>query len=405
MSSTAQIATRPNQRTLGRDVVAGFSRAGGDEPAEHFTDGDAERVGVPGDTGHRHRSVRGPPRRRRARGREHRGDLVGSRERCSWAGSPHDHSTGFPRGLQLDRAGSEDLVLGIVAVAGPSGPTVSRFHAAANRRCSDSRSATTCARSSPLICRALGEVLLRVAQETRQRRAPRELVGSRAPRSARASPRRRLRARRTCRAATVRALWVRARTVGSPVGLDVTSRDHVSPLPGARRPKPCASSKKNGSRCRPAASPGSDGLWRSDPRSPFQTGTAFGTSVEDGRASFAPPRSPPPAGPSVRADCEGRRYHPRHSPQPVPRNGTSPPQCALADHGRLRGARDRRRGSRRGSVRRRLLTPRDRGRWKARRWKIAWPRPRAGWRVPAIAVDEKGYRLVAGDGYWIATND
>ena len=231
VSSTAQIATRPSQRTLGPMLVADLTGAGGDQPAEHLADRDRQRVG-----GAARREAARPCARstplRRARGARAtsltcarsatgaRGPPAqattrpGSHETCSCgrAGrrpAPPRRLATSARPLAARRRGRADSV---AARRRSRSFDVGRVRGGEPPR-SDSRSATTWSRSSPRQRARAREVLLGVAEQRDERRAPRDRVRPRAPRAARASRRRRPRRRRTCRTATARGL--RRRSTGS----------------------------------------------------------------------------------------------------------------------------------------------------------------------------------------------
>ena len=171
-------ATQPTD--TGSDVVAGFPRAGRDEPSEHLAHGDPERFGVARYTRHRNRRVRYPSRCRRARRGEHRGDVVGGGEWSRRTGGPGDDAARLPRDLQLHLARSKDLVVVEVVVL------------LARRTLGSDREAFPRRGQPPVLRLEVGDdlrplltlqragarkVLFRVAQETRQRAAPRQLVG------------------------------------------------------------------------------------------------------------------------------------------------------------------------------------------------------------------------------------
>ena len=167
VSSTAQIATRPNQRTLGAmSSPASPAPAATSHPSTSPTgipnasafpetpgtgtgacgvqpaDGAPAAASIAVTSSAFASGVPGPA--------AHATTRPGSHETCNWT---------VP-GTRISSSSPES------SWSSPPGPTVRRFHAAASRRCSDSRSATTWARSSPCSVRALA----RCSSASRSRR-------------------------------------------------------------------------------------------------------------------------------------------------------------------------------------------------------------------------------------------
>ena len=240
----------PAQPAHARADAFDLTGARRDEPAEHVADGDRLRVGL-GAARQRHRAVAGPARGRRAgcrrasrpaRRREPAAALRPAAHATTRPGS-HDTCTSTTPGSR-SRSSRSSRPSRSRAVRARHWPTagavvdsarrcpVWRAHASARRRCSDSRSAMTCSRSSPRSdARARRGAPRRRAATPAARRATRPDRPA-APRVVRAWRRRRPRHRRTCRTATARC--------GVGVGVPVTD------LRWIRRRTRRASSKKCG---------------------------------------------------------------------------------------------------------------------------------------------------------------
>ena len=185
----------PAQPADARADALDLAGAGRDQPAEHLADRDRLGVGLAA-TRQRHRAVARPPRMGRTCGLEHVDELIATDRRGVATRGPRDDASGFPRDLYLDDAGLDALLtLALwrpwlrrdrrrVALGRPppDAPSVvrarwpvCRAQASASRRCSDSRSAMTCSRSSPRSDRALARCSS--ASRSSASSAPRDRIG------------------------------------------------------------------------------------------------------------------------------------------------------------------------------------------------------------------------------------
>ncbi len=186
VSSTAQIATRPSHRTLGRDVVD-LSGAGRDQPTQHLADRCRER-GRGGTARQRHRGVMDPRRRRRPGGPEHRHDRIAVDGGVARSRHPRRRPVPVPT---TPAPGAHRRVR-VPPVRGGSGPAarcarrrarrrprsaVNRDHAADSRRRSDCASASTWSRSSPRSALLVATNSSASREEPQQGRAPSRPIG------------------------------------------------------------------------------------------------------------------------------------------------------------------------------------------------------------------------------------